>query len=97
MSAKPSEVQFPGGLSDKVRGIYPGLSDDEVDDLLWNATGFPLARPDEVLRQLQEHKDAGCLTPADACARADTMLREAEARLGAKAPGTKKHPARKVA
>lgn len=59
-------------LAARVREIYPSVRDEDVLKVLWNATSFPMGSSEEVLQQLREHKDAGCKTPLEAIARADT-------------------------
>lgn len=64
-------------LAARVREIYPSVRDEDVSELLWNATSFPMGSSEEVLQQLREHKDAGCKTPLEAIARAEHLMLKA--------------------
>lgn len=37
----------------RVREMWPGASDNELDDVLWSATSFPFGTTQEVLSQLK--------------------------------------------
>lgn len=40
-------------LADKVRAMWPGCSDEELDDVLWSTTTFPFGNETQVLAQLR--------------------------------------------
>jgi selenocysteine lyase/cysteine desulfurase len=39
---------------DMVRENWPGISNEDADLVLWNATCFPFGRPDRVAKDLRE-------------------------------------------
>lgn len=51
--ATDEEVQM---MKDTVEANFPGLTDKELDSLLWGATCFPFGSPEQICRQLREHR-----------------------------------------
>lgn len=63
--------------NEMVRRLWPGISEEDVNDLLWGATCFPFGDVRTTVKQLLQAKRAGRGNVSAALAFADEQMNEA--------------------